>query len=147
MGTSFVGIGGHGFWMTDGILELWLRLLALHVDDPVEDDSLETKIRNQWLLASRGYFGGCVPDGLEDAVATEAGKTIVVQAIHALLKCLEKAPQTINKDVLNLLGFSNPFVLNIETQRLIEVANAYLDLIDGKIQTDARDTSFMPGCR
>jgi len=28
MGTSFVEIGGKGFWMQDSILELWLRLLA-----------------------------------------------------------------------------------------------------------------------
>jgi hypothetical protein len=34
MGTSFVSIGDHGFWMTDSILEIWLRLLALHVEDP-----------------------------------------------------------------------------------------------------------------
>ena len=31
MGSSFVGIGERGFWMRDGLLELWLRLLALHI--------------------------------------------------------------------------------------------------------------------
>jgi hypothetical protein len=36
MGTSFVEIGEKGFWMQDSILELWLRLLALHIADPDE---------------------------------------------------------------------------------------------------------------
>lgn len=76
MGTSFVGIGEprRGFWMSDGVLELWLRFLALHVEDPVESGSLETRIRDQWLLASRGFFGGCVPVGLEEAVSTPRGR-------------------------------------------------------------------------
>jgi hypothetical protein len=42
VGTTFVGIGGRGFWLRDSLLELWLRFLALHVEDPVESGSLAT---------------------------------------------------------------------------------------------------------
>ena len=47
MGTSFVSISGHGFWIQDSLLELWLRLLALHIEDPVESGGLATTIRDQ----------------------------------------------------------------------------------------------------
>ena len=43
--------------MRDRILEVWLRLLALHIADP-EQGSIGQQIREGWLLASRGYFLG-----------------------------------------------------------------------------------------
>jgi hypothetical protein len=148
VGTTFVGIGERGFWMQDSVLELWLRFLALHIEDSVESGSLARKIRDQWLLASRGYFVGCVPEGLEEAVSTPEGEALVRAAIHSLLDALKMAPPRLNKDLLNLMGFaSGEFTIDIETWRLVEVGEAYLSLLDGKITADARDTSFMPGCR
>lgn len=147
MGTTFVGIGDCGFWLRDSLLELWLRLLALHVEDPVESGSLATKIRDQWLLASRGLFTGCVPEGLEEAASTPAGDALVRAAIDSLVTSLKAAPSHLNKDVLNLLGITNgTFTSDFETRRLIEVGQAYLDLLDGKITTGPSDTSLMPGC-
>ena len=37
MGRTFVGIGEprRGYWIRDSVLELWLRFLALHVEDPI----------------------------------------------------------------------------------------------------------------
>jgi hypothetical protein len=149
VGTTFVGIGEprRGFWMRDGVLELWLRFLALHVEDPVEPGSLATRVRDQWLLASRGFFTGCVPEGLEEAVSTPEGEALVRSAIHSLLEALTAAPGRLNKDVLNLMGFSGgAFTADIETWRLVEVGHAYLALLDGKITAGPSDTSFMPGC-
>jgi hypothetical protein len=107
MGTTFVGIGDRGFWMQDSILELWLRFLALHIEDPVESGSLATEIRDRWLLASRGYFMGCVPDGLEEAVSTPEGERLVRSAIHSLLNALKKALNHLSNGVLNLMGFND----------------------------------------
>ena len=92
MGTTFVGISDRGFWIRDSVLELWLRFLALHIEDPGESGSLATSIRDQWLLASRGFFNGCVPEGLEEAVSTPEGEALVRAAIHSLLGALESAP-------------------------------------------------------
>ena len=148
MGTTFVEIGDHGFWKLDCILRLWLRLLALHLEETAEPGSVARKIRDQWLLASKCDFVGCVPDGLEEAVATEEGTTLVRQAIHSLLGALARAPDRLDKGVLNLLGVEGvEFIRNVETASLVEVGRAFLDLLDGKMATDAADTSFMPGSR
>jgi hypothetical protein len=136
---------GSGFEIAS--YELWLRLLALHVEDPVEPGSLATRIREQWLLASRGLVNGCVPEGLADAVSTPEGERLVRTAIHSLVDDLDAAPSCLNKDVLNLLGFiGGEFAADLETWRLIEVGDAYLDLLDGKITAGPSDASFMPGC-
>lgn len=81
MGTTFVGIGDFAFWLCDSILELWLRFLALHVEDPVEPGGLKSKIRDGWLLASCGFFNVCIQDGLEEAVSTPEGDKFVRAAI------------------------------------------------------------------
>jgi hypothetical protein len=148
VGTTFVGMGEprHGFWIRDGLLEMWLRLLALHVEDPIDPGSTAAKIRDQWLLASRGFFAGCVPEGLAEAVSTPVGESLVRAAIHSLLEVLGEAPPCLDKGVLNLLGIGGEFTTDIETWRLIEVGHAYLDLLDGRITAGPSDASFMPGC-
>jgi hypothetical protein len=97
MGTTFVTLSHEtsgkkpGFWMRDEMLELWLRLLALHLPEPTDSGEHQgtLEIRNQWLLASRGYFVGCVPHGMEDAYVTQEGRTVVRTAIDSLLAALQ----------------------------------------------------------
>lgn len=146
MGSSFVDIDDKGFWMRDGALELWLRLLALHLEEPQDRTSCSIEIRNGWLLASRGYFSGCISVKLDEAVSTEEGKRVVVAGIHSLMTALTKAPKHLHPGFLNILGIEGgEFIGEYETERLLEVGQAFLDLIDGKIQSTAADTSFMPG--
>lgn len=145
MGSTFVAIGQQGFWMRDGVLELWLRLLALHVEDPPAAPAVASQIRDGWLLASRGFFSGCVPDGLEEAVATPEGKAVVVRAIRSLMTALAQVEAPIDRRLLNLLGIEGRFDRDLEATALLEVGQAFLDLIEGKIGSDASDTTFMPG--
>src|SRR5581483_7275723 len=111
MGTTFVTLSREvsgnetGFWMHDGILELWLRLLALHLPEPTDSGEYQAtpKIRNQWLLASKGYFIGCVPHGMEDACSSQEGRTVVRMAIKSLLEALQCAGTLLDSETLNLL--------------------------------------------
>jgi hypothetical protein len=146
MGKTFVsGRPGNGFWMNDSMLELWLRFAALHITDSVEDHSLPHTIRNEWLLASRGYFNGCVPLSLDENVSTQEGKTVVLDAINSLLISLREAPGTLDRYVLNLMGFSREFVGDIESWRPIEVSEAIVDLVNGKQFGNALTSLSMPG--
>lgn len=148
MGTTFVGINNRGFWINDGILELWLRFLALHIEDPDESGTQAAVIRDQWLLASRGYFVGCVPDELQAVVSERGGEALVRKAICSFMSALQAGPPRLDMDVLNLMGIKDSrFLADVETWRLLEIGDAFLELLDGKITTDATDSSFMPGSR
>ena len=111
MGTTFVTLSREasgkepGFWMRDSMLELWLRLLALHLPEPTDSGQHRATlaIRNQWLLASRGYFGGCVPHGMEEACATPEGRNVVRDAIDSLLGALQRASAPLDAGTLDLL--------------------------------------------
>ena len=134
--------------MRDGMLELFLRLLALHLEDPVrEQPHVVRRIRDNWLLASRGYFGGCVPTCLDESVSTPEGREAVIAGIESLRRTLKKEPEKLDHRTLNLLGFEGgEFLVDIERERLLEVADAFLKLIAGEIHSDASSTKFMPGC-
>lgn len=148
MGSSFVRVGEHGFWMRDGVLELWLRLLALHLEDPIVGGPEAARIRDQWLKAASVGFVGCIPVMLHEAISTPEGDALVRKAIHSLMQRLERAPETLSKDVLNLLNFPHgKWERDFETWRLLEVGQAFLDLMDGRITTNPSRTEFMPGCR
>jgi hypothetical protein len=155
MGTTFVTLSHEasgnerGFWMRDGMLEVWLRLLALHLPEPTDSGEHQAtlEIRNQWLLASRGYFIGCVPHGMEDACATPAGRAVVRVAIDSLLAELQQAATPLDSDTLNLLGNEGTRFAAIERKWLQDVGHAFLDLLDDKILCGPTSTEIMPGTK
>lgn len=155
MGTTFVtltkGRNGDepGFWMRDELLELWLRLLALHLPEPNDagEHTATLEIRNQWLLASRGYFTGFVPHAMEDACSTKEGREVVRHAIKALIANLSLAESPLDTGTINLLGMEYGWEYSSERQPLRDIGRAFLDLLDGKIKCTARSTNVMPGSK
>ena len=151
MGTTFVNIGEKGFWVHDSLLEVWLRLLALQLREPNDNDTptfhaVMRDIRDQWLLASKGFFGGCIPVALEKAVSTKDGKSLVRDAATSLLQSLSHGPTVLHRSTLSLLGYAEGgYTFDIETQRIIKVGNAFLELLDGKINSKVGDQVRMPG--
>jgi hypothetical protein len=155
MGTTFVSLSRQpvqddpGFWMSDSMLELWLRLLARHLPEPTDsgENSATRDIRNQWLLASRGYFTGCVPHGLGDACLTNEVQTTIRSAIASLLDALQSAAAPLEPATLNLLGIDGHFTRPIERSSLIDIGHAFLDLFDGRVNCLATSTEIMPGSK
>ena len=146
MGSTFIGIRSNGFWMRDPILELFLRLASLHIEDKPQEGSVAHQIRDEWLLASRGYFSGCVPISLEANTSTSEGKQVVVSAIESLLKGLRDTGPVLDRNVLNILGMSGMFS-DFETARLIEVGEWFLNLINGEQFGGPGTSNYMPGMK
>lgn len=133
--------------MRDGMLELWLRLLALHLPEPTNTGENEATltIRDQWLLASRGYFSGHVPHDMATICAVPQCRALVRLAIESLLSALDDAEEPLNPGTLNLLGIEGKQFPSVERQRLKEIGWAFLDLLDGNISCDVSSTEVMPG--
>jgi len=135
MGTTFVTLSREdseketGFWMHDGMLEIWLRLLALHLPEPTDNGEHRAtiEIRNRWMLASRGYFGGCVPHRMEDACATPEGRAVIRDAIDSLLAALQKGSAPLDAGTLDLLGIAGIQFASIERRWLREIGQVFGD--------------------
>lgn len=135
--------------MRDSMLEVWLRLLALHLPEPTDGGQHRATlaIRNQWLLASRGYFVGCVPHGVEEACATPEGRNVVRVAIDSLLTALMRASAPLDAGTLDVLGIEGIQFAPIERGWLREIGQAFIDLLDGQITCTASSTEVMPGSK
>ena len=148
MSTSFVSIDGKGFWMNDSILELFLRFAALHIEDSQEQYSLAHRIRDDWLLASRGFISGSSMLSLDVDTATEEGRQVVLSAIASLLEALRENTGSIDKNALNLMGIaSGRWTAGIPTNLLIEVGEAFVALVNGHPFGDPGSGGPMPGSR
>ncbi|MER8536952.1 hypothetical protein NKH61_29125 [Mesorhizobium sp. M1005] len=148
MGSSFVEVDEKGFWMNDSLLCLWLRLLALHVQSDLDQSAPEMVARNGWLLQSESHAPGVVVADLDSVARDQKAKQKVVSAIRRLLSKLESHVGPLEPTTINLLGVSSIIWSHpVETSRLIEIGNAFLDLLAGKITTGADSTEFMPGSR
>jgi hypothetical protein len=154
MATTFVTISlappgtAVGFWISDALLELWLRLLALHLPEPDDrgEHAATRGIRNSWLLASRGLFTGCIPHSMQEACASVAGRNVARLAIDALLAALDASDAPLDHATLNLLGIENGhFSAPLERWRLRDVGYAFLDLLDGMIADTSSSSRIMPG--
>jgi hypothetical protein len=105
------------------------------------------QIRNQWLLASRGYFGGWVPHGTEEASATPDGRTVVRMAIDSLLTEFQRASTPLDAGTLDLLGIEGIHFASIERRWFVEIGRAFIDLLEGKITCTAASAEVMPGSK
>ena len=135
--------------MRDEMLEVWLRMLALHLPEPNDSGEHQAtlEIRNRWLLASRIHFGGCVPHHMEEGCATPEGRAVIRSAIDSLLAALQKGSTPLDADTLNLLAIEGKPFAPIERKWLQEIGLAFLDLLDGKITCTVSSTDVMPGSK
>ncbi|MFD1986181.1 hypothetical protein ACFSOZ_27425 [Mesorhizobium newzealandense] len=147
MGTSFVAIGDKGFWMQDSVLSLWLRLLALNLESKPDRADPVMLLRDEWLWQSETEIVGTMDAHLDGAAGDAATKAAVVAAIERLLKALSRHGDELPASTMNLLGFTNSWGLDYQTKGLVEVGNAFLALLAGKIDSEANSTEFMPGSR
>jgi hypothetical protein len=146
MGSTVVFVGEHQIRIHDPELELWLRLLALHIDPTSEPDSPAAGIRRQWLVACCGAFNGVVPDCLDEFAAEPEAKEIVRAAVQSLLRSLEMTRGRLSAEFVNLLNLNGRWRAERELNReyYLQLGRAFLDLIDGKPATTPTAPSFLP---
>ena len=155
MGTTFVSLSRQasrhdpGFWMVRFHAGTVATPARAALPDPTDqgEHSATRAVREQWLLASRGYFTGCVPHGMEDACLTSEGQAVVRAAVASLLGALQREQAPLDPATLNLLGIDGEFARPIERSWLLDIGHAFLDLLDGKITCVASSTDVMPGSK
>lgn len=114
------------------ILQLLLRLLVLHIPEPLPGPEGEDirAIRDQWLLASGIPFIGCVPHDLEEIVMTQSGLSLARSALTSLTLALKDMPERLPGQLFPLLGMGEPGSVDISTDHLLTVASDILGLLD-----------------
>jgi hypothetical protein len=101
MSSSFVEYRGKGFWSWDGYLEHVLALLAETI--PAESGSpWIAEVRDHWYQQSSGVFVGFIHPMLDEFVATEERRNVILRTIDAAMNGTNVTPEA--RGTLRLLA-------------------------------------------
>jgi hypothetical protein len=145
MGNSFTSFHDKGFWCRDGLLEAWLRILALNLPTDVYDTAHWLHgLRDQWMFASSGLCNGWVSPCL-DEYATDAKKvSVIIAASNKAISRLRAFGSTIPAAFLNALGNDGTSFGDKPLAWFEDLHHAFVALLNGELQTDASSGFALP---
>lgn len=139
--TSYVDFRGHGFWTSDGKLEIWLHLLTLAISRrPVRPEWLD-EVRQAWHEQATVGFPGCVSPGLDHWIGDQADR------LRAVVELADDAQQALQEagvlrrddlDAVGLGGSASTWTTDLRAEVVLPVAEAFSGLLRGEVVWDRR---------
>lgn len=112
---------------------MWLRVLSLHLGDDVHKPGWQHDLRDQWLLASTGYFSGCISPSLDEFLTDEGCVAAILQASERCIISLRAFGPNVPATFLNALGFANPFAEDLPIEWFDLIAGRFTALCAGSL--------------
>jgi hypothetical protein len=147
--TTTVTFAERGFWSLDDAFAVWLAYLVEEADRAdAHDDPWCVRARNEWRVASGiPEFGAHIPrstpDQLSRLLSTAAAARQRAQARGDL--SIEDLQAWIMVDDLAVSGGFSRTGAFVEVNRVIEVAVAFIALIDGTLPADPPEGAWFVG--
>jgi len=140
MGSSFTEYRGNGFWTRDALLEIWLHRLVLAIDGrPVRLAWLQDA-RDHWQLHATVGYTGCVSASLDEWLGGDPDRVTTVADLSAeALRGLRDARSIRHEDLTaaGIGGQRTQWRKDMPAHNILPVAEAFIDLIAGRIDWDA----------
>jgi hypothetical protein len=157
MATSFVHHQGHGFWVSDGLLEMWLLAVVREIDQAPSAAAWLRHLRDEWYaLATMGLMG-CIDPELDAAITSAARRNALVAIMSAALPRVQgQGGRSLRPDLVveNWVGFGER---NVPLQEFIDATSEegrgnllrlgrqFMKLLRGEVVTVASDRdAIMP---
>jgi hypothetical protein len=144
MGSSFVELNEHGFWIADGLLETWLLLLVREIDAMPSRPEWLNEARRQWYFRATAGFAGLILPQLDVYVASPQQREQLIAISENVLDNLVKCNGQSEKDlsIAHWYGYGksnitlNLFlkeVSEIGQTNLVKLAKAFIKLLRGEV--------------
>ncbi|WP_427886753.1 hypothetical protein ACQHIV_28440 [Kribbella sp. GL6] len=141
MGSSFTDFRGYGFWARDGLLEVWLEVLAEVV--PADAPRWLRDAERHWRLHARAGFQGCVDADLDSRlISDDRVETLLALMDQAYEHVFRVAGETghVPAAWLNDRGVGGEGVVwtcDLELGSVRRIADAFVALLTGELETTA----------
>ncbi len=138
---------GHGFWARDGVLELWLSLLATEALKVANASAWLRATAAEWSQQAAAGLIGCVEPNLDARLPTPERVDVIVDIAQRVLAGLRQRGPVLPKDWLNSLGLGGPgarFTVDLPTDEVTSVAEAFIRLLHGELPWTASDSPILP---
>jgi hypothetical protein len=136
MGTSYVKFIDKGYWTNDAFLQGFSYLLAREFKKIKNKGEWQTDLIDKWMIAATVGFVGCVPSYFK-FFDTHDKIQLLRTTLIEILGQLKENPNyltisELNENNIGQRGWNNP-----NEKSFINIAQLTLNLIDGKLKTDA----------
>jgi len=129
MGSSFTEFRGKGFWSRDGLLEAWLRVLSLHMDDDAHKPGWQHDLRDKWLLDSAGFCSGFISASLDDFLSDNDRIAAILRASERSIQSLRGFGAYVPAPFLSGLGLSGPIAADLPIERFELIRGCFTALL------------------
>jgi len=148
MGKSFTEFRGHGFWVKDWPLEVWLCLVTLNLRNPygLHNEAFET-LRYTWLFAATVGGTGCVGNfaALDRVLVNDDLVDLAIKASERTLEGIRALGPKLDHRYLNLLGTAgSTFIGEIDSWSVVQVGEHFLRLLRGELAWEPRTSPVLP---
>jgi len=140
MGTSFTTFQGKGFWANDGILEVWLYLLASEINSILDVPDWLAQAQDEWLMMAQIGLTGSIHANLDGLLTTPQKKEQVIKLAQQTTTSLEAYGPLLSPEMLNAMdigGTGSYFTRDVETDLFLQIGRAFVSLLKGELSTDS----------
>ena len=151
MSTSFVHHQGHGFWASDGLLEMWLLAVVREIDQAPSAAAWLRQLRDEWYTVATMGLMGCIDPDLDAAITSAARRDeLLAMMSAALLRLQGQGGPSLRQDLVveNWVGFGERNVTLQEfidttpeegRRNLLRLGRQFMKLLRGEVVTVASD--------
>lgn len=143
MGSSYTSFKDHGFWSRDGLLELWLKLLANNLPGGIGANEWLRPVREDWLLQSSGIFNGFVSAHLNELLDQDEKVKTIISVADRVIDTARAGGTTLSKQALEKLGIGD-CCDDLPTAFLEEIHEAFTKLLRGELDWDQATSPMLP---
>jgi hypothetical protein len=139
MATTFVEYKNYGFWAHDSFLEGILYLIVKELKASPLDDEWKYKIIDKWNYAYLSGFSGSIPIELEENLPDEENLKVVLDTLKLIIGKIETDDHYLSAEEMNkhFVGGRRMKWVEINKEGFIRTAQMTIDLLEGKLKTDA----------
>lgn len=145
--TTVIACGKRGFWALDDVFSVWLAYVVEEIDRR-KDDPWLIAIAEKWRVAS------VVTDSGAEIPAGSAEQMAALRSVAVLARRRAERAGDLSLDALRtwyvlddepVAGAFSRTGHRIELVRVLEVADAFLDLLDGRLRRDPPEGAWLLG--
>jgi hypothetical protein len=148
MGKDFVEFRGHGFWVKDWAMEVWLCFLIpkLRNHYNLHPDAFRD-LRDTWYFAAtagcQGFVGGAA--ALDRVLCNEHIIEVAVKASEKTLEAVQALGPKLDYRYLNMLGTgTSSFTGDMDSWMIVQVGDHFLRLLRGELAWELRTSPLLP---
>ena len=104
-------------------------------------------LRDKWLLASAGYFSGCISPCLDEFLTDSNRVQTILQVSERAVRSLRGFGVYVPATFLNALGITGPFAADLPIDWFELMHSRFTSLLRGELATDASTSSVLPATR